>query len=316
MKVTALDHERLFEPFLDEVDGVLCVSSDTTAAEVARLSEPHGLRFPLWLDPMQSLRANTAAGDYASASSRFGPFCDNITGMNWQLPDGRMVRVGERVVKSTTGYDLLRFLLGTGDRFGRANDYVLRLRPLCDRDGVFLLTGQEHALEQAVVEILHGPFLHWLDSVDWLASKDQAPRLRVGVHCPGAEWPVFAGHLASLAAKHALNLGEKLRSELVADGLPDLSLKTTPDQVIPLCGDLASRGKIRCTGLCYPGVVHVYFQDVADPEAQVAKLVSHLVARLEKDGGDWISRHTTRELVGDEEARWVQGLVAEWGVVA
>jgi FAD/FMN-containing dehydrogenase len=316
VKVTALDHERLFEPFLDEVDGVLCVSSDTTAAEVARLSEPHGLRFPLWLDPMQSLRANTAAGDYASASSRFGPFCDNITGMNWELPDGRVVRVGERVVKSTTGYDLLRFLLGTGDRFGRANDYVLRLRPLCDRDGVFLLTGQEYALEQAVVEILHGPFLHWLDSVDWLASKDQAPRLRVGVHCPGAEWPVFAGHLASLAAKHALNLGEKLRSELVADGLPDLSLKTTPDQVIPLCRDLASRGKIRCTGLCYPGVVHVYFQDVADLAAQVAKLVSHLVARLEKDGGDWISRHTTRELVGDEEARWVQGLVAEWGVVA
>ena len=316
MKVTALDHERLFEPFLDEVDGVLCVSSETTAAEVARLSGPHGLRFPLWLDPMQSLRANTAAGDYASASSRFGPFCDNITGMNWELPDGRMVRVGERVVKSTTGYDLLRFLLGTGDRFGRAKDYVLRLRPLCDRDGVFLLTGQEHALEQAVVEILHGPFLHWLDSVDWLASKDQAPRLRVGVHCPGAEWPVFAGHLASLAAKHALNLGEKPRSELLTDGLPDLALKTTPDQVIPLCRDLASRGQIRCTGLCYPGVVHVYFRDATDPAAQVATLVSRVSARLENDGGDWISRHATRDLVGDEEAHWVQGLVAEWGVVA
>jgi FAD/FMN-containing dehydrogenase len=312
VKVTALDHERLFEPFLDEVDGVLCVSSGATAADVARLSEPHGLRFPLWLDPTQSLRANLAAGDHAPASSRFGPFCDNITGMNWELPDGRMVRMGERVVKSTTGYDLLRFLLGSGDRFGRARDYVLRLRPLCDRDGAFLLAGPEHALEQAVVEILHGPFLHWLDSADWMAGKDPAPQLRVGVHCPAAEWPVFTDHLASLAAKHALNINEKPGSELVADGLPDLALKTTPDQVIPLCRDLASWGGARCTGLCYPGVVHVYLPNAANPAAVVTEIVRRTAPCLEQAGGDWISRHASRPAGSEEEDRWVRDLVAEW----
>lgn len=312
MKVTALDHERLFEPFLDEVDGVLCVSSGATAADVARLGEPHGLRFPLWLDPGQSLRANIAAGDYAPASSRFGPFGDNITGMNWQLPDGRLVRVGERVVKSTTGYDLLRFLLGSGERFGQPKDYVLRLRPLCDRDGVFFLAGPEHALEQAVEEMVHGPFLHWLDSVDWLAGPDHAPQSRVGVHCPAAEWPVFAGYLASLAAKHALNLGEKPGSEVVADGLPDLALKTTPDQVIPLCRDLASRGEIRCTGLCYPGVVHVYLPNTSNPAAAVMEIVRRTATRLEQAGGDWISRHASRPVGSGEEDRWVRDLVAEW----
>jgi FAD/FMN-containing dehydrogenase len=312
VKVTALDHERLFEPFLDEVDGVLCVSSGATAADVARLGEPHGLRFPLWLDPGQSLRANIAAGDYAPASSRFGPFGDNITGMNWQLPDGRLVRVGERVVKSTTGYDLLRFLLGSGERFGQPKDYVLRLRPLCDRDGVFFLAGPEHALEQAVEEMVHGPFLHWLDSVDWLAGPDHAPQSRVGVHCPAAEWPVFAGYLASLAAKHALNLGEKPGSEVVADGLPDLALKTTPDQVIPLCRDLASRGEIRCTGLCYPGVVHVYLPNTSNPAAAVMEIVRRTATRLEQAGGDWISRHASRPVGSGEEDRWVRDLVAEW----
>jgi len=171
-------------------------------------------------------------------------------------------------------------------------------------------------LEQAVVEILHGPFLHWLESVDWMAGKDQAPQLRVGVHCPAAEWPVFSDHLTSLAAKHALNINEKPGSELVADGLPDLALKTTPDQVIPLCRDLASRGKIRCTGLCYPGVVYVYFRDAADPADQVATIVSHVAARLEQDGGDWISRHAVRPAGNDEEGRWVQDLVAEWEAAA
>ena len=316
MKVTALDHERLFEPFLDEVDGVLCVSSGATAADVARLGEPHGLRFPLWLDPGQSLRANIAAGDYAPASSRFGPFGDNITGMNWQLPDGRLVRVGERVVKSTTGYDLLRFLLGSGDRFGQAKDYVLRLRPLCDRDGAFFLAGPEHALEQAVAEMVHGPFLHWLDSVDWLAGPDHAPQLRVGVHCPAAEWPVFAGYLASLAAQHALNLGEKPGSEVIAGGLPDLAFKTTPDHVIPLCRELASRGEIRCTGLCYPGVVHVYLPNTSNPAAAVMEIVRRTAPLLEQAGGDWISRHATRPVGSEEEGRWVQDLVAEWEAAA
>ena len=312
MKVTALDHERLFESFLDEVDGVLCVSAEATEREVARLAEPHGLRFPLWLDPMEPLHANIGAADYAPASSRFGPFGDNITGMNWQLPDGRLVRVGERVVKSTTGYDLLRFLLGSGDRFGQAKDYVLRLRPLCDRDGAFFLAGPEHALEQAVAEILHGPFLHWLDSVDCLAGKDQAALLRVGVHCPGAEFRVFADYVASLAAKHALDVGEKSGSEPAPDGLPDLALKTTPDQVIPLCRDLASHGEIRCTGLCYPGVVHVHLQNAADPVAAVAAIVHHNATRLEQAGGDWISRHAVRPVGSEEEARWVRGLLAEW----
>jgi len=316
VKVTGLDHERLFEPFLDEVDGVLSIVSEATAADVARLAEPHGLRFPLWLDPTQSLRANLAAGDHAPASSRFGPFCDNITGMNWELPDGRMVRVGERVVKSTTGYDLLRFLLGSGDRFGRARDYVLRLRPLCDRDGVFFCDGHEHALEQAVAEILHGPFLHWFDSVDWLAGKDQPARLRVGVHCPGAEFRVFADSIASLAAKHGLDVGEKPGLERVPDGLPDLALKTTPDQVIPLCRDLASWGGIRCTGLCYPGVVHVHLRNAADPVAAVVEIVHRTATRLEQAGGDWISRHAVRPAANEEEGRWVQDLVAEWEAVA
>lgn len=312
MKVAALDHERLFEPFLDEVDGVLCVSSEATAREVARLAEPHGLRFPLWLDPGQSLRANIMAGDYAPASSRFGPFCDNITGMNWELPDGRMVRVGERVVKSTTGYDLLRFLLGSADRFGRARDYVLRLRPLCDRDGAFFLAGGERALEQAVAEILHGPFLDWLDSVDWLAAKDQPARLRVGVHCSGAEFRVFANYVGSLALRHALAVGENSLSEFVPDGLPDLALKTTPDQVIPLCRDLASREGTRSIGLCYAGVVHIYLQNARNPAAAVAEIVHRTAASLEDSGGDWISRHAVRPMGSEEEDRWVRALLEEW----
>jgi len=316
VKVMPLDYERLFEPFIDEVDGVLCVPSDATAADVTRLAEPLGLRFPLWLDSSQSLRANISAGDYAPASSRFGPFCDNITGLNWELPDGRVVRVGERVVKSTAGYDLLRFLLGSGESFGRAKDYVLRLRPLCDRDGSFFLTGENGALEQAISRILHGPYLHWFDSVDWLAIQGCVPQLRVTVHCPSAEWKAFADYLSGCAAQHSLNIREEPGSKIGGDGLPDLALKTTPDGVIPLCRELASQNELRCVGLCYTGVVHAYCEEVSGAASKVREIVTRTASRLESNGGDWISRHLTRPIFGEEEDCWVRGLAAEWEAVA
>ena len=316
MKVTALRHERLFEPFLDPVDGVLCLPADATAAEVARLAAPAGLRFPLWLDPAQPLRTNWAASDHAPASSRFGPFCDNCTGMNWELPDGRVVRVGERVVKSTTGYDLLRFLLAAGPRFGRAQAVVLRLRPLCDREGAFFLQGSDDALEKVAAQILQGPYLHWLESVDWLAPSAGRPQLRLGVHCPAAEWAALAAYLGSLAGPQALDHGEKPGPETAADGIPDLAVKTTPDRVIPLCRELTRAGQLHCVGLCYPGVVHAYLPPGGDPAATIDRLVSQHGADWERDGGDWISRHASRAFGNEAESRWVRDLTTAWKAAA
>ena len=139
--MSVLTEERLFEPFIDATDGVLCLPAGSDEAEIERLAGLHGLRFPLLHDRGAPLCDQVAASPFAPASSRFGPYCDNITGMNWELPDGRRVRIGERVVKSTTGYDLLRFLLGTVGRYGRPVDYVLRLRPACEESQTFFLRG-------------------------------------------------------------------------------------------------------------------------------------------------------------------------------
>jgi hypothetical protein len=109
---------RLFEPFFDSIDGVMCGPATITAADIEPIRISNGFRFPLFLDREQPLCDQVAASGFASSSSRFGPYCDNILGMNWKLPGGRIVRIGERVVKSTTGYDLLRFLLQSRGRFG------------------------------------------------------------------------------------------------------------------------------------------------------------------------------------------------------
>lgn len=314
MKVQALQHERLFEPFIDPVDGVLCLPASSTAPEVSDRAAPHGWRFPLWIDPRRSLSENLAASEHAPASSRFGPFCDNITGMNWELPDGRLVRVGERVVKSTTGYDLLRFLLAAGNRFGKPRDLVLRLRPLCDTEGFFELDGSSDALREAASAIIRGPFLHWLESIDWIAGATTAPQLRLAVHCPAAEWPVFTEYVKGQAQNHGLQWRDSPPAPLPSEGLPDLVLKTTPDRVIPLCDSLAARGGLHCTGLLYPGVVHIHFLQEHHPAQAAENIARSVAADLASLGGDWFSHHLERPLHGTEEEAWINTLIAAWKI--
>ena len=79
--IPPLSAERLFEPFLDPVDGVLCLPASATAADIQAQAGAHRLRFPLILDLLAPLRVQVEATTYAPASCRFGPYCDNILGM-------------------------------------------------------------------------------------------------------------------------------------------------------------------------------------------------------------------------------------------
>lgn len=309
-----LEHERLFDPFLDVVDGLVCVSASICASGLERQIASHGLRFPLVLDPEAPLSVHVATSGFTPASSRFGPFCDNITGMNWELPDKRRVRIGERVVKSTTGYDLLRFLLGTDTRFGHALDYVLRLRPSCGGGGLVFLEGSPLAQERAAAEILKSDFLHWFESVDWVGGRENAaPRLRIGVHCPPGEWRIFVDYLSTLANTNGLKATAETGNGSVVDGLPDLVLKTTVEQVIPLAREITLSPWMRCTALCYNAVVHVYVMPGADLAGILAELVARFSGRLHEIGGDWHSRHLGNRISSQEEEAWIGTLAKDWG---
>jgi len=311
----ALDHERLFEPFLDEIDGVFCVPAGSRPGKIATEAAAHGLRFPLILDREAPLSAQVEASGFAPASSRFGPYCDNITGMNWELPDKRPVRLGERVVKSTTGYDLFRFLLGTDGRYGRPLDFVLRLRPACNGGGLFFLRGAPADLDRAAAAILHCCYLHWFESVDWLGVGDSgAERLRVGVHCPVDEQAVLFDELSRLAGEHGLSGLAEQGDGQVADGLPDLVLKTTPDRVIPLARQICHEPGVRATGLCHNGVVHVHLPPGDDAAVRIQALVAPIEPSLHEDGGDWHSWHLANPVSGPQEAAWIETLVEQWGL--
>ncbi len=301
--------ERYFEPFLDTIDGVLCLPATATAADVEARAAAHKLRFPLLIDRSATLRDQVEATGFAPASSRFGPLCDNIVGMNWMLPNGRMIRVGERVVKTTTGYDLFRFLLSSGNRFGQPVDYVLRLRPDCGPTTIVTLRGTVESLARAIPDLLKNCWMHWLDSIDYIQTGDpNSTQLRIVVNCPADEWPVAETYLKTFAQSHQLSVETNGNTVAPTDGLPDFVFKTATELVVPLTQEIARSGGIRCVTLCYNGVVHGFLEDHTDRQNRISALIQKYADRLLKVGGDWHSRHLSDLTPPAVEAEWIRTL--------
>lgn len=317
-----MQHERLFVPFLDEVDGTLCLPANATASDIHSQARVHRLRFPLLLDETRTLRDQIAASTHAPASCRFGPYCDNILGMNWRLPSGRIARIGERVVKTTTGYDWLRFLLHSGSRYGEPVDYVLRLRPDCGFTAIARFDGGTKALRSCVSKLLHSGWMHWWDAVDYI-TEGKASFIRVMIHCAPEEAPIFAQQLEHIAASTSTQLTLQSNVPSPLDGLPDLVIKTTPDRAIGLSAELAHAAR-RCVALCYSGVVHVYMNESEDLTERTQALVQPYTAELHTLGGDWHSRwlpatpptitesawlNTLEEAIHATEGEWSDGVL-------
>ncbi len=306
---------RCFTEFIDSVDGVMCFAASENLAHVDRLASETGLRFPLILDANSSLATQLAASGFAPASSRFGGLCDNILGMNWRLPNGHVVRVGERVAKTTTGYDLLRFLLHAPGRYGTPVDYVVRLRPDCGCRGTFYFDSRAwEVLQTAVYDLLGQCWMHWLDSID-LVAAGATRTLRLTVNCTEAEWPIFERFSKTFAAKHQLAVRSVL-NESIADGCPDWVIKTTPNRVVELADTIARGGQFHVIALCYCGVLHGYFADSTDHrrEHEVMSVWSHYAHDVLPEGGDIQSRHIQLSMQSDLEKVWINRFIeaANW----
>ena len=301
---------RCFVPFLDPIDGVLCLPATATAADIQAQAAEHKLRFPLLIDSTATLREQVDATGFAPASSRFGPYCDNIVGMNWRLPNGHIVRIGERVVKTTTGYDLFRFLLSTGGRYGTPIDYVLRLRPDCGITSVYRLSGS--AVEQSIPRLLKNCWMHWFDAMDFVVgTREDVGHLRIVVNGPAAESHLVEAYLSSFAASGGLSLTVEQDVAAPTDGCPDVVFKTSPETVVALARNVSRETGMRCVALCYNGVMHGYLPDAASQVDRIRAVVKAHESELHSFGGDWHSRHLPADQPTALEAGWISILEQE-----
>lgn len=302
-----LERERLFEPFFDSIDGIALCDAAATWQEIQDAGSAQGLRFPLLLEPQATLIDHLASSSFAPASSRFGPFCDNILGMNWRLPSGELVRIGERVAKTTTGYDLMRFLLQSRGDFGTPQQFVVRYRSAHGENFQCEVFGELTSLCQLGDVVSHSCWIHWFDSVDILYHPaDNRWSLRFLLNAPADEWQIAEAFLAEQCTRLQLSNCTKQVEHPPGDGLPDLMFKTTRDHAIQIVHELTTNAALKVSASCHTGTVHFFSED----STQLNRLADTYRASIMDRGGELHSRHWPLPFSLESECHWLSVLTA------
>ncbi len=157
--------------------------------------------------------------------------------MNGSFPTVALCDWGERVAKTTTGYDLFRFFLNAGQRFGQPRDLVLRLRPRNRPHHGDRFEGGDLQIGAAAAELLTTCWLHWLDAIDLIAADS---RLQLRIKRIVRLMNGVCSILVSEAGRRSPSPPRFHGRRTPAHGwLADVVLKTTPDQVAELTSTIA-----------------------------------------------------------------------------
>ena len=114
-----------------------------------------GLFFPV--DPGANATLGGMVSTRASGTTtiRYGAMTRNVLALQVVLADGRIVRVGTRAAKSSTGYDLVRLLVGSEGTLGVITEITLRLYGVPERTvGATCVFPALRGAVDAVVEII------------------------------------------------------------------------------------------------------------------------------------------------------------------
>lgn len=132
-----------------------------------------GLFFPI--DPGADASLGGMASTRASGTNavRYGTMRDNIINLTAVLPDGRILKTGNRARKSSAGYDLARLLIGSEGTLGVITQLTLKLQgiPQAISGGVCPFPTIEDACNAVIQTIQYGIPVARIEFLDTLQVK-------------------------------------------------------------------------------------------------------------------------------------------------
>ncbi len=116
---------------LSPEDLTATVQPGVVTGELMRAAEGHNLFYPP--DPNSwewcTLGGNVAENAGGPRALKYGVTRDYVLGMEWVLPMGEVLRVGQRTIKGVAGYDLTGLFVGSEGTLGIATEITLQLLP-------------------------------------------------------------------------------------------------------------------------------------------------------------------------------------------
>lgn len=135
-------------------DLVATVSAGVSWDDLRTQLAEHGVWIPA--DPPggdRTVGSIVATATTGSLRTGFGPIRGHVLGLTLVTGDGRIIRVGGKVVKNVAGFDLAKLAAGSFGAFGVVTSVHFRLRSVPRADTTLVVNGKRHSLIKTALNI-------------------------------------------------------------------------------------------------------------------------------------------------------------------
>jgi glycolate oxidase FAD binding subunit len=268
---------EIYEP----ADVTLTAKAGTGLSEVSQALAAHRQWLPF--DPPGAVRRTlgglVATGESGPVATGYGELRNHVLGATLVCGDGRVLRLGGRVVKNVAGFDLLRPVVGSRGRLGVITSVCLRAFPIPEVDRLLVLRSDDLAgLRDVAAAVRTAPVLP-ASSVVWAPTEglDGGAALLVRLH--GARPTVDADQAtlerhAGIAFERPADgpaLVEKAR-EHAAAGVVSLRLSLLPSRLFEGLAIVCDAfGDVAVAADAYGGSARVATDEVDDQVIEAAR---------------------------------------------